>query len=140
MSEQSQIGASVDGTVMLDIGGDIGALIIMTPAEMLHVEIEVSPVEGAESSDESWSHSLLPHQHDDHEHGDHEHGDHEHTHHRPGTTHVAVRERIGPGGVRYAAIFPGLRSGDYTIWNVDGSVRQVVQITGGAILTVTWED
>ncbi len=43
MSEQNQLGPSRDGSVMLDIGGDIGALVLHTSAEMLGVEIEISP-------------------------------------------------------------------------------------------------
>lgn len=129
MSEESQLGASGDGTVMLDIGGDIGALIIMTPAEMHRVEIELSPVDDHDG-DNAWSHSLLPH----------EHGDHAHTHHRPGSTHVAVRERTGPSGVRYAAIFPGLVAGEYTVWDVDGSVKRTVTITGGEVLSTSWDE
>jgi hypothetical protein len=143
MSEESQLSASADGTVMLDIGGDIGALVIMTPAEMVHLEIELSPIDAHSHEDRSWSHSLLPHDHDhDHDHG-HGHAgqdghDHGHAHHRAGSTHVAVRERVGPGGVRYAAIFPGLKSGEYSVWDLDGSVRETVTITGGQVLTVSW--
>lgn len=42
MSEASQLGPSQDGTVMLDIGGDVGALIIHTSAERAGCEIELS--------------------------------------------------------------------------------------------------
>ncbi len=45
MSEQSQLGPSDNATVMLDIGGDIGALIITTTVSMLLAEIEVSHVD-----------------------------------------------------------------------------------------------
>jgi len=34
------------GAVLLDIGGDIGALVVQMPAEMLDVEVEIRPVEG----------------------------------------------------------------------------------------------
>ena len=75
MSEQSQLGPSDNATVMLDIGGDIGALIITTTESMLLAEIEVS------------------------------HADADPHAHRP---HVAVRERRGPAGTQYAAIYPRL--------------------------------
>ncbi len=42
--ESGQLGPSLDGTVMLDIGGDRGALIIMAPPELHLAEIELSPV------------------------------------------------------------------------------------------------
>ena len=34
------------GAVLLDIGGDIGALVVEMPAEMVDVEVEIRPVEG----------------------------------------------------------------------------------------------
>jgi hypothetical protein len=34
------------GAVLLDIGGDIGALVVEMPAEMVDVEIEIRPTEG----------------------------------------------------------------------------------------------
>lgn len=40
-------GASGPGRVLLDIGGDVGALIIAAPAELAGLEIEVSPVRPA---------------------------------------------------------------------------------------------
>ena len=105
MTEQSQLGPSQHGSVMLDIGGDIGALIITTSAEMLLAEIEVS------------------------------HRDADPKAHRP---HVAVRERQGPGALEYAAIYPGLRSGEYTVWGLDGEPRHQVQIIGGEVAQLDW--
>ena len=43
MAETSP-GPSRPGSVVLDIGGDVGALIILTPAEMAGREIHVSPL------------------------------------------------------------------------------------------------
>ena len=53
---------------------------------------------------------------------------HHHHHHHDGQarTHVAVRERRGPGGTQYAAIFFGLREGEYTLWGVDGEPADTV--------------
>ncbi len=39
-------GASPTGSVLLDIGGDVGALVLYVPATELGREIEVSPVGG----------------------------------------------------------------------------------------------
>ena len=41
---ESSPGPSGPGSVLLDIGGDVGALIIITPAAMAGEEIHVSPV------------------------------------------------------------------------------------------------
>jgi hypothetical protein len=127
--ESGQLGPSYDATVMLDIGGDRGALIIMTPPELHLAEIELSPV-GAEDAAE-------PHGHEhEHEH-EHEHGGHIHAH--PHRTHVAVRERRGPAGVRYAAIYPSLVEGEYTIWDLDGTtVHGTTRIVGGQITELDW--
>lgn len=103
MSEQSQLGPSEDGSVMLDIGGDIGALVLHTDAEMVKVEIEISP-----SND---------------------------TNRR---SHVAVRERRGTGPARYAAIYPSLPTGDYTLYDAHHEPALQVSITGGQITEAHW--
>lgn len=103
MNEQTQLGPSADGSVVLNIGGDIGALIILTPPEMSGAEIEVSPDP-------------------------------------PGSprTHVAVRERRGPTATRYAAIYPGLHAGNYTIWHTRADPGNPVTITGGQVTQLDW--
>jgi len=103
MSEQNQLGPSRDGSVMLDIGGDIGALVLHTSAEMLGVEIEISPT-----------------------------GDHTHR------SHVAVRERRSSSATRYAAIYPALHAGSYTLWRSDGQPALEVTVTGGAVSQAQW--
>ena len=42
--EAAQLGPSDPGSVMLDIGGDIGSIMILAPESMHGDEIEVSPV------------------------------------------------------------------------------------------------
>ena len=123
MSEESQLGPSDHGSVMLDIGGEIGALILLTPPSMLGDEIEISPVD------------VMDDGHSHHEHADHDHSHAEHSHTR---THVAVRERRGPGGTQYAAIFFGLREGDYTLWSIDGEPAATVGIIGGQVAQLDW--
>jgi hypothetical protein len=103
-AETAQLGPSYDGTVMLDIGGDIGALVINTGAELHLAEIEVSP------AGETHAHR----------------------------THVAVRERRGPSGVRFAAIYPGLRAGEYTVWGGNGEPADTVRIVGGEVAQLDW--
>jgi hypothetical protein len=67
-------------TVVLDIGQDIGALIIYAEAELHGREIEVSPRGSA------------------------------------ARVHVEVLERRINARPVFAAVFPGLRAGDYDIW------------------------
>lgn len=126
MSEASQLGASDNGTVVLDIGGDIGALIILAPEAMHLREIEISPADDTAADVFQAEHAHV-----------HSHGDHVHSH-APGRTHVAVRERRSPSGTQYAAIYPGLREGSYTIWNEDGSVADTVRVTGGEVTELDW--
>jgi hypothetical protein len=102
-AEQAQLGPTEHGTVMLDIGGDIGSLIIMTPPELSGAEIEISPV------------------------GD---GD--------ARTHIAIRERRSPGGTRWAGIFPGLKAGRYTVWDVSGRPASTVDVVGGEVTQLDW--
>lgn len=128
VTEQSQLGPSKEGTVMLDIGGDIGALILMTGPELLLAEIEISRVDGQSPLADGHGHA---HEHD--------HADGKtHSHTDPNRTHVAVRERRGPSGVQYAAIYPGLWTGDYILWGVDGEARDTVTITGGEVTQLDW--
>lgn len=105
MSEESQLGPSNNGSVMVDVGGDRGALIIVTPQDRAGDEIEISAIEPNSPR-----------------------------------THVAVRERRGPAQTRYAAVFPTLRAGDYTIWCHKGEaeVAGTVTITGGEIAELDW--
>ncbi len=47
MSETSQLGPSQDGSVLVDIGGDRGALVISAPARLAGAEIEISGTEAS---------------------------------------------------------------------------------------------
>jgi hypothetical protein len=90
-----------DATVVADIGDDIGALVLYTPAEHCGVEIDIEPVG------------------------------------RPAQrTHVAVRERHLPTGHVYAAFYPSLAAGDYTLLLPDG--HRPVSIAGGAVTEIAW--
>ncbi|MBE7189296.1 hypothetical protein [Jatrophihabitans endophyticus] len=125
---------SADGTdeaasVVLDIGGDVGALVVHTDASLRGVEIEISPNDGH-------GHDVFQAEHP-HE---HTHADgHTHTHaHTPGTTHVEVLGRRVGDEIRYAAIYPGLREGDYTLWNPDGTAAHTVRVVGGEVVELDW--
>ena len=127
-------GFSLEDAV-LDIGGDIGALILYTDAEYDEREIEVSLVDadGIE----------LEPAHDHHHAHDHEpvadHGpaaDHGHEHgHR---THTAIHERRAGDQLTYAGIYVELRAGDYRIWTDDPTLADRVTIVGGEVAEVDW--
>lgn len=89
---------SWSGSVILDIGGDIGALMLRTTAEMNEHEIDLV-------------------------------GDDELI-----TTHSEVRPRIHGGDITYAAVYPGLREGMYTI----AETGQRIAIMGGKVTDVEY--
>ena len=53
-------------------------------------------------------------------------------------THSQVRQRHIGGNVMFAAVYPGLDAGEYTLWRPDGSAALTVTITGGEVTTCHW--
>jgi hypothetical protein len=99
-------GPSGSGTVVLELGPGVGALILHTPQSLDGAEIEISRVTG-----------------DGHER----------------RTHSMVRPRHVAGGTRYAAVYPGVAPGDYTIWHpADGAPVTTVTVSEGAAASVHW--
>jgi hypothetical protein len=119
------------GMVVLDIGGDVGALVVSTPAQLAGVEIEICPA-GArhEVPDEGagwWEGSWRTHHHD------HAEG------HAPAWPHVGVLPREFAGADVCAAVFPGLRAGRYDLWiKPDHPTALTVAVVGGEVATVQW--
>jgi hypothetical protein len=91
-------------SVVLNIGGDIGALILYAPAAMDGQEIEISR--------------------------------------RPGGSrrHTVVRHRDTSAADDYAAVYPDLPAGDYTVWLDDRNQAMTTTITGGSVTTCRWPD
>lgn len=86
-------------TVVLDIGADVGALVLYTPDAMDGWEIEIS------RAGEKRTHSQV---------------------HRRDTGH-------------YAAVYPGLAAGEYTIWHRDDDLAvTTATITGGNVTHCRW--
>ena len=106
MSEPAA-GPSGPGTVIMELGADVGALILYTPADLDGEEIEISR--------------------------DDEPGD-------LGSrrTHSQVRPRHMPGQTRYAAVYPSLPAGCYTIWRDEHSPAAAVTVTGGQVSNCRW--
>jgi hypothetical protein len=88
--------------IVLDIGEDIGALIVYASQELRGREIEVSPKGNAARR-----------------------------------THTEVLERTVAGRTVWAAAFPALAAGDYSLWR-DVLTDEDVTIVGGAIAEVDW--
>jgi hypothetical protein len=96
---EPRLGPSQNGTVLVDIGGEIGALVLYAPEALLGAEIDLVPARVGVA-----------------------------------TTHSAVRERqLGQGRI-FAAVYPALPEGDYTV----EPTGQPVLIKGGCITELCW--
>lgn len=101
------------GPVLLDIGGDIGALILTMPAALLDAEVEARPIAGAAYD----SYSAAPDSH---------------------LPHVAVLARPG-SPVRHTAVFAELQDGEYELYlRPDQPPRLTAVVRGGEVSTANW--
>ena len=53
-------------------------------------------------------------------------------------THSMVRQRVTAAGVSYAAVYPMVPVGDYTVWGEDGTAVGRVAVRGGRISRFRW--
>jgi hypothetical protein len=149
-------GPSAAGSVVLDIGSQTGALVLFVPASLSGVEIEISiaadpvatrthsrvrkrdcagpassPASGAASGRASGAAS------DPGSSAGNGRGS------GPGNgpgSGAGDGPRSGPGGssVSYAAVYPGLVAGTYTIWRDTRTPAGTVEIGGGKVTTWHW--
>ena len=98
---ETALGPSGPGTVVLNIGGGTGALVLNVPPELDGREIEISQ-EG------------FP------------------------RTHSQVRERRLGSRVRYAAVYPDLPAGVYTLWRDASTPAAVVTVSGTEVTVTSW--
>ena len=93
------------GPVLLDVGAGTGGLVLVAPAAMHRVEIEVSPV-GRDTE----------------------------------RTHVAVLPRPTASGPVFAAVYPALTTGAWTVWSPDASQGAVlvVDVPDSGIVQAVW--
>ena len=98
-------GPSGPGTVVMELGAGVGALILYTPAGLDGEEIEISRDRAGPQGS--------------------------------GRTHSRVRPRHLPGQTRYAAVYPGLPAGRYTVWRAHTPVTAVT-VTGGQVSSCHW--
>jgi hypothetical protein len=96
-------GPSGPGSVVLELGPDVGALVLHTPPGLDGREIEVSPLGGATG----------------------------------GRTHSLVRPRTTGRGTQYAAVYPQLAAGTYSVWDEAAPVATIT-IRGGEVTTARW--
>ncbi|TDW77312.1 hypothetical protein [Kribbella pratensis] len=113
--------AGKGSSVLLDIGGDIGALVVTLPAVLEGEEIELRP--GDFASTHAGRHA-------------HGHG-HGHSHALP---HVAVVPRPSPDGeIVHSAVFFEVPQGNYELYvRPDGPVQLTVDVTGGVVTEADW--
>jgi hypothetical protein len=118
MSTTENPHAGQGSSVLLDIGGDVGALVIGTPAALAGQEIELRPV-------------------DHHEHVmEHGHG-HGHGHALP---HVGVVPRpAADGEIVHSAVFFEVPAGFYELYlRPAGPVELTVTVCGGKVTYAAW--
>lgn len=53
-------------------------------------------------------------------------------------THSIVRRRYVAGGTQYAAVYPSLPSGSYTVWRAPGDPLTTAIITSGTVTITDW--
>jgi hypothetical protein len=97
-------GPTGPGSVVMELGAGIGALVLYTPPGLDGEEIEISR-DG-----------------------------------EPGArrTHSRVRPRPLPGETVYAAVYPGLPAGRYTIWRDQRTPAATATVTGGQVSSCRW--
>jgi hypothetical protein len=109
------------GAVLLDIGGDVGALVVSMPASTVGLEVEIRPLH---------DHHVRAHAHDHHRDG--------HSH----LAHVAVVERPVDEGRVPSLVFGELGQGRYELFEKGrpDAVALCVAVAGGEVTSATWPD
>jgi hypothetical protein len=112
------------GAVLLDIGGDIGALVVAMPESTVGLEVEIRPLDGQHV----------------HGHGHHHDHDHPHGHEHEHLAHVAVVARPVADGSLPLLVYPELGSGRYELFEKGrpDAVALEVEVVGGAVTSADW--
>lgn len=97
------------GAVMLDIGGDVGALVVRMPSTLAGQEVEIRPANDVDGTPSA----------------------------RP--RHVAVLARPVASGVVHSAVFGQLPQGRYELYlRPSGPVRVTAYVRGGEVTFAEW--
>lgn len=146
------------GSVVLDIGGDHGALIVVMPADMDGLEVEIIPtgtdarsadaVGAAGATDDQVPAHDHSHDHDHSQPHDHSHDhSHDHTHSQPHGSdiaalppHVAVVARPTPSGsIVHSLVYSSLVEGTYDLYvRPFGAVHLTATVVGGQVTEASW--
>ncbi len=116
------------GAVLLDIGGEVGALVVTMPSSMVGAEVEIRPLRGTAG--------VMAHQHDH----QHHHQHHGHDGHHGHLAHVAVVARPIAGGEVPSLVFPELPDGGYELFGKGQptAVTLRVDVVGGEVTVTDW--
>lgn len=100
--------------LVLDIGGDVGALILYTDDDLIGTEISLTPV-GV----------------------DHDDVGHHGVGHRHNGVHTAIRRRRATDRDIVCGVYPELHAGTYTVWGLGGDPIATVRIEGGRVSEIS---
>ena len=131
------------GPVVLDIGGDVGALVVVMPAGMEDLEVEIIPT-GTDARPSSPGGEHSPHDHLSSEHPSGGTGEHGHAHDigsPPAPPHVAVVARPTPSGsVVHSLVYSCVPQGTYDLYvRPSGPVHLTATVVGGRVTQTEWE-
>ncbi|MDQ2847017.1 MAG: hypothetical protein M3Y77_11835 [Actinomycetota bacterium] len=144
MATEENPHAGKGAAVVLDIGGDIGALIVEMPPQMEDLEVEIIP-SGTDARTTIAHDHQSAHDHDP-DHGTpttHSHGEAgEHTHEHGAPPHVAVVARPAPdGSTIHSLVYDDVTEGTYDLYvRPDGPVRLTASVVGGQVTELRWPD
>ena len=144
------------GPVLLDIGGDVGALVVVMPPETDGLEVELRPAGATAAGATAAGPTTQGHRHTDghdhHEHHHHHHHDSDHhDHDHAGTAgqeadpahaaypHVGVVARPDGAGVVHSLVYPSVTEGEYELYQLpDGPVVMTASVIGGQVTRHRW--
>jgi hypothetical protein len=111
------------GAVLLDIGDDVGALVVSMPESMVGAEVEIRPLRRLAATP-AYGPGGHHHRGDGHEH----------------LAHVAVVNRPVAGGEVPSLVFPELPDGGYELFGKGHSDAVVlrVDVVGGQVTVTDW--
>jgi hypothetical protein len=115
------------GAVLLDIGGDVGALVVAMPESTVGLEVEIRPLDGQHVPAHGHPHDQANHAHDE---------AHEHEH----LAHVAVVARPVGDGSLPSLVYSELAAGAYELFEkgCPDAVALRVEVTGGCVSSAEW--
>ena len=119
------------GPVLIDIGGDVGALVVVIPPETDGLEVELRPA-GATAAG-----ATHPHHHHHREHSpDHSHAA---AAGHAAYPHVGVVARPDGQGVLHSLVYPSVTEGEYELYPLpDGPVVMTASVLGGQVTRNRW--